>query len=219
MKKGVTGKKISRGVRAALVLVLALAFLAGLTACGGKKSAGEENTTAGAYQSSYDIRDLLNKELESSGIELQSSANVEFLLNLAEDDSFTLDLDADSLVSSLKAAMETDLDSIIGSLMGMEVTDDVKGTIAAAAGYNSYDDFKAEMLKVMEEELDEKGLEDLRNECHLEGTYEVKGTRITFKDAGESAVVLDAGTIQEDGSIKVQSTSSGTTVEIVFEKQ
>ena len=205
----------------AVLLVLGLM----LTACGGgSKAAGgaeEEKSAAGTYVGNFDMTELLNQETEAAGIQFSSSVTTDFILKLNEDETFVFDIDADSLVSSVTEAVQNEIDSIIAGLMGEEVTADSAEEIAKAAGYDSYDAFKEEILKQITESLDEDALSELTDSCHIEGTYTLKDKDLNLSAEGEDSenFSVKVGTIQDDGSILLDLDANDQNIQITFVKQ
>ncbi len=203
-----------------MMTMLVLSFL--LAACGGKKAGGEgakEESVAGTYVGNFDMTELLNKEMEASGITLKSSVNTDFTLSLQEDEKFVFDIDAKTLVSSLTEAIQNEMDSIIAGLMGTEVTDETRDSIAQTAGYNTYDEFKEDITKQLTESMNEDTLKDLTDSCHIEGTYTVKDKDLSLSAEDTESFSVQVGKIQDDGSILLGMDANGDHVEITFVKQ
>ena len=207
-----------------LILAVALVLSVVMTGCGASKAGGGDSgkaeSIAGTYQATYEMKDLINKEMEAAGITLESDINAEFSMELKDDNSFVLNVDTDSLMNSLKDALANDLDSIIGQLLGDQgVTEDMYEQIAKAGGYDSYDAFKEDMQKSMMDEMDADAIKELTDACHLEGTWELKGSKLTLSSTSEGQISVDSGTVQDDGSIKVKSKTEDNEVELTFTKQ
>ena len=206
MKTGINKRKHRMAGLLAVILVLALV----MAGCGGSKPAGyDEESIVGRYAGDYNMKELINAEMASAGIALESDVMSRFILELQDDGSFSFDVDAKGLVSAVTEALKTDLDSIISSLVGMEVTDDIRESIAKSAGYDSYDVFKDELLTSMTDELDGEALEELERNTgrHYNDLYIVGGgaknaflNQLTHDSTGkeikEGDVVVICGQLQ-----------------------
>ncbi len=211
---------IKRKTAFLITLLMVLGLL--LTACGGgtKSAGGEEKVSAaGKYVGNFDMTDLLNEQAEASSIQFSSKVAADFILTLNEDDTFVFDIDADSLVTSVSEAVQNEIDSIIGGIMGQEVTEDSAEGIAKAAGYDSYDQFKEDIMNQLKESLDESALEGLTDSCHIEGTYTVKGKDLELSAKDTEQFSVKVGTIQDDGSILLDLDANGQNIQITFIKQ
>ena len=206
------------------VCMLAVLIVLGLmlTACGGSKAAGgaeAEKSAAGTYVGNFDMTELLNQETEASGIQFSSAVTTDFILKLTEDETFVFDIDADSLVSSVTEAVQNEIDSIIAGLMGEEVTAESTEEIAKAAGYDSYDAFKEEILNQITESLDEDALSELTDSCHIEGTYTLKDKNLSLSAEDSENFSVKVGTLQDDGSILLDLDANDQNIQITFAKQ
>lgn len=205
-------KTIRKGLGICL-LVLAVAAL--LCACGKKKD------ISGSYRATYNMKDALNKELEASGMALQSDVNAEFLLSLNADDTFSFDIDGVGFGSNFAEVMRTDGPAIINGMMEAEgITEDMYESIATASGYDSYDAFVKDMVETIVSEMGEEFVTELESQVHYEGTYSIDKNTITLDGTVNEEKGMDQGILNENGTISITSVmDDGTELDLTFTKE
>ena len=206
-------KKVWKGL-AICLLVLAVAAL--LCACGSKKK-----NVSGTYLATYNMKEAMNSELADVGMTMESDLNAEFVLQLNEDDSFSFDIDGTKFSETFSEVLTQDGPGMIGAMLEAEgMTEDMYPTIASASGYDSYDAFVDDMVKMIIDEMGEDFVSDLESQVHYEGTYSVENTTLTLSGETSGGAGMDQGTINEDGTISVTSKmDDGTILDLTFTKQ
>ncbi len=207
-------KKIAVMMAAFMVMC---ACLMGCSGSGGS-AAEEENTIPGNYIAKFNVSDMMNEEMSESGVTLTTDMNAEFELVLSEDNTFTFDLDAEGFKDAIIAGFTADADDIMTHLfasLGVDTSD--VDSLAEMAGYESYDAFKEDLINEMAESFDDATIEEMKDEAHGEGTYEVNDSTITLTSDDDTGV--DELKINEDGTLSTTVDFEGTEYELVFEKQ
>ena len=196
------------------LLVIVLAVM--LCACGGKKK-----DISGTYHATYSMKDALNKQLAESGMALESDVNADFVLQLNTDETFTFDIDGESLGKSLTDVLTQDGPAMISSMLESEgVTEDMHDSIAAASGYDSFDAFVDDMVQTIISEMGDEFAADLESQVHYEGTYALEKNTLTLNGTVNEQQGMDQGTLNEDGTISITSKmDEETTLDLTFTKQ
>ena len=207
-------KKTNWKYLAAGLLVIVLTVM--LCACGGKKK-----DISGTYHATYSMKDALNKQLAESGMALESDVNADFVLQLNTDETFTFDIDGESLGKSLTDVLTQDGPAMISSMLESEgVTEDMHDSIAAASGYDSFDAFVDDMVQTIISEMGDEFAADLESQVHYEGTYALEKNTLTLNGTVNEQQGMDQGTLNEDGTISITSKMDDeTTLDLTFTKQ
>lgn len=192
------------------VFLLVFLLLAGLLSACGQKD------ISGTYRASYNMLDMINDQLESTGLKMETDVNAEFVLTLNADKTFIYDIDSEAFQASLTKAMEADGASMITQMLSAEgISEDMFDWVAQASGYETFDAFRDDILKEITSGMGDDMLAEIEEAVHFEGTYELNGDTLTLSGEDE---VLDQGTLQEDGSIVVDSEMEGVSLQLVFRK-
>ena len=207
-------RKTKRKILITGLLVFAMACA--LCACGGKKK-----DISGTYHASYSMKDTLNKQLAESGMLLESDVNADFTLQLNTEETFTIDIDGESLSKSLTDVLTQDGPGMITAMLESEgVTEDMHDSIAAASGYDSYDAFVTDMVQTIVAEMGDEFATDLETQVHYEGTYALNKNTLTLTGTVNDQNGMDQGTVNEDGTISISSKMDDeTTLDLTFTKQ
>ena len=198
------------------ICLLVLAAAAMLCACGGKKK-----DISGSYIATYNMKEALNKQLEESGMAIESDVNADFILNLNADNTFSFDIDGAGFGANFAEVMKSDGPAIINSMLEAEgITEDMYETIAAASGYDSYDAFVEDMVGTIVSEMGEDFVGELESGVHYEGSYSLDKNIITLDGEVNEEKGMDQGTLNEDGTISITSKmEDGTELNLTFTKE
>ena len=161
----------------ALLLVLCMIFA--LAACGGKNAVG-------TWQGKVNLAEVAGAELGELK-DYMKDANVDFILELKSDNTFTLQMDGTALMPILKDAFRAYLDDMLSS-MGMTAAD-----YEAAAGQS--------VDALIDSALAEMNTDDLNKS--ISGTYTDDGGKLVLTPNDGSAPVngsweKDALTLHDD---------------------
>lgn len=196
-----------------LLIVAIMMVAAILSACGGGGNGGnggggatEAATTeapknddpTGNYVAEYNVKDLLNAQMESAGIELTSDIITTFKLELTADGKYILEMDKDAFAESMVEAMKKDGAGMFKKMFESQgLSDEDIDAALQQAGYGSFD----EMIDEYSEQMSDQMKEEM-GELKVEGDYQIDGNKITLK--GMSGSNDQEGTINDDGSISVK---------------
>lgn len=179
----------------AFVMVMAV-FAALMGACGSRN-------ISGSYTGTIDYTDVMNDELASSGVKIPDSIEATVDLDLKSDNTYELKLDAQSLIDSVKSAFEKNIDTIVEEAMTSQgITSDQYETVAQAAGYDSFDAMKQDLLDQIESSFESADLGVDEDDLSDSGKYSVSGSNVIFKSDDEDSG-LQKATLGSDGSISV----------------
>ena len=161
----------------ALMLVLCMVFA--LAACGSTKS------PAGSWTAKVNLVDIAGDELGEM-VDYMKEMNVDVNLEMNEDKTFVLKMDAASAMPALKEAMRAYLNDML-SEMGM-----------TAEEYESQSGSSLDAL--IDEAIAEMDSEDLSET--VKGTYTVEGTKLTLtaEDGTVNTGTWDGDTLKLDVS-------------------
>ena len=149
-----------------------------------------------------------------SGIKCYNNLNY---LELNEDNSFRLYVDAEKYKADVIAVLTSHIDDIIAkSLEQNGMSMDQLGDLAVARGYESEEAFKEDMVKMLEAELEESiNMEEYEDDMNISGTYAVSGKTILLANEDGQDVV----TINDDGTLSMIVPLDGENVEVIMTKQ
>lgn len=193
------------------LLIIAIMMLAAiLSACGGGGNGGGGATEAatteapknddptGSYVAEYNVKDLLNKEMEEAGIEMTSDIIAVFNLELKADGQYVMSMDGEAFANNMVEALKKDGAGMFKAMFESQgLSEEDIDAALKQAGYNSFDDMIAEYSEQMSEQMKEE-----MGELKVEGDYQIDGNKITLK--GMSGSNDQEGTINDDGSISVK---------------
>lgn len=198
-----------------LVMVIVLAMLTTiLGGCGSKD-------ISGTYNGTIDYTDIMNKQLEDYNVSFSDSITGDASLELNSDKSFTFSVDVQSLIDSLKSAIVANADDLIDGIMSSQgITEDQYEAAAQMAGYDSYEDFKNEMINQMVETYEDADLSDLglsESDTTISGTWSQSGETLELTSSSDGELGLDSGTINDDGTISLHTSGEIEGEEYTFD--
>ena len=202
-------KKVFRKTAGILIILLLLSLL--LSACG-------EKDVSGSYRASCNMKDILNKDLEAAGVKLNSDVNTDVFLELKDDSSFTLDIDAAGLRERFTEVIRSEGRGIIDAMLEEQgISEDMHDMIASTSGYDTYEAFVDSMIGMILDEMNDKSVQELETASHSEGTYSVKKNRLMLTGPEDG---IKEGTIGEAGSIAIVfEMDDGAALDLLFEIQ
>ena len=182
-----------------------------------EEKAAEEDIT-GTYMGQLDFSEKASKEFsESLGFEVEDPLYMDVYLELNEDNSFRLYVDAEKYKADVIAVLTSHIDDIIAkSLEQNGMSMDQLGDLAVARGYESEEAFKEDMVKMLEAELEESiNMEEYEDDINISGTYAVSGKTILLANEDGQDIV----TINDDGTLSMIVPLDGENVEVIMTKQ
>lgn len=183
-----------------------------------KEEAAAETSITGTYFGQLDYSEQVSTEFgESLGFELNDPLYMDIYLDLNEDNTFHIYVDAEKYKADVIAILSSHVDDIIAkSLEQNGMSPDQLGEVAKANGYDDEESFKAAMVEILEAELD-KGinLEEYEDDLNISGTYAASGKTILL--ANENGT--DTVTINDDGTLTMILPMDGENIEIIMTKQ
>lgn len=165
-----------------LSLLLALAMLFALTACGGSS----KPSVVGRWEAEVDMRDQMVSEMDASvgmGLSFGEYLNSfvwTVTLDLSADGKYTLDYDFNKDLDHFVEAVERYMRDAIIAQVGMEVSDDL---IAQALGMSL-----ADYAKMVADEMTAAASSE-------SGTYKDDGKKLTWGSGEQSPYVLTEDTL------------------------
>ena len=183
-----------------------------------KEEPAAEQDITGTYMGQLDYSEQATNEFsESLGFEVEGPLYMDVYLDLNEDNSFYLYVDAEKYKADVIAILVSHIDDIIAkSLEQNGMTMDQLGEVAESNGYESEEEFKEAMVEMLEAELEESiNLEEYEDDLNIRGTYAVSGKTILL--ANEDGT--DTITINDDGTLSLILPLDGEKVEIIMTKQ
>lgn len=173
----------------------------------------------GTYLGQLDFSDMMKEQFtQSLGVEIDDPLYMDVTLNLNEDETFNLKIDAEKFKADVIAVMKNHIDDILASMMeknglSMDDLDD----LAKAKGYDGEDAFKQAMMEQMEAEMDNSiNLDDYKDQLEVSGTYTVDDKTIIMKsaDGGQDKI-----TINDDGSLTLVVPTDDQEYTLIMTKQ
>ena len=195
----------------AAVLMIAMVF----AACGSSGGGAKSNDMTGKYTAQVDMKDALNKGMESSGITVDKPLIANIYLELKGDQTFALEINADEFLGTIKDYMKENGKDIITKLMEAQgLSEDMLDTALSAAGYDSIDGMVDELVA----QIDNSMTDEMKSQLSASGKYAIDGSKITFTP-DKDALGISEGTIGSDGSITVKGDAGDMgELEMVFKK-
>ena len=183
-----------------------------------KEEAAAETSITGTYFGQLDFTEQASKEYsESLGFEVNDPLFMDVYLDLNEDNTFHIYVDAEKYKADVISILSGHIDDIIAkSLEQNGMSPDQLDEVVKANGYDSEESFKAAMAEVLETELQESiNLEEYEDDLNLSGNYAASGKTILM--ANEDGT--DTATINDDGTLTMVVPFSGSNVEVILTKQ
>ena len=183
-----------------------------------KEEAAAETSITGTYMGQLDYTEQASKEFsESLGFEVEGPLYMDVYLDLNEDNTFHLYVDAEKYKADVIAILTSHIDDIIAkSLEQNGMTMDQLGEVAESQGYGSEEEFKEAMVEMLEAELEESiDLAEYEDDLNISGTYAVSGKTILLANEDGTDVI----TINDDGTLTMIVPLDGERVEVIMTKQ
>ena len=183
-----------------------------------KEEAAAESSITGTYFGQLDFTEQASKEYsESLGFEVNDPLFMDVYLDLNEDNTFHLYVDAEKFKADVISLLSSHVDDLLAkSLEQNGMSPDQLDEVVKANGYDSEESFKAAMAEVLETELQESiNLEEYEDDLNLSGNYAASGKTILM--ANEDGT--DTATINDDGTLTMVVPFSGSNVEVILTKQ
>lgn len=183
-----------------------------------KEEAAAETSITGTYFGQLDFTEQASKEYsESLGFEVNDPLFMDVYLDLNEDNTFHLYVDAEKFKADVISLLSSHVDDLLAkSLEQNGMSPDQLDEVVKANGYDSEESFKAAMAEVLETELQESiNLEEYEDDLNLSGNYAASGKTILM--ANEDGT--DTATINDDGTLTMVVPFSGSNVEVILTKQ
>jgi hypothetical protein len=203
----------------ALMLATVTAVATIFTGCGGKDISGNyvSEIKLAQFSSQEDMQALADVGINAGDI------TMDVTLELSDDNTFTMAFDTTSFKDQFSTLVDDNMDTIIDKSLESEgySRSDITDEVAQYAGYESADALFADLENEIKGSLDDiySGIDEELQEYSVSGDYKVKKDSVVFVVNGEDELLLDKGTLNEDGSITVNSESDGTVVSLEFELQ
>lgn len=173
----------------------------------------------GTYLGQLDFSDMMKEQFtQSLGVEIDDPLYMDVTLNLNEDETFNLKIDAEKFKADVIAVMKNHIDDIIAAMMeqnGLSMDD--LDELAKANGYDGEDAFKQALMEQMETEMDNAiNLDDYKDQLEISGTYTVDDKTIIMKsaDGGQDKI-----TVNDDGSLTLVVPTDDQEYTLIMTKQ
>lgn len=173
----------------------------------------------GTYLGQLDFSDMMKEQFtQSLGVEIDDPLYMDVTLNLNEDETFNLKIDAEKFKADVIAVMKNHIDDIIAAMMeqnGLSMDD--LDELAKANGYDGEDAFKQALMEEMETEMDKAiNLDDYKDQLEISGTYTVDDKTIIMKsaDGGQDKI-----TVNDDGSLTLVVPTDDQEYTLIMTKQ
>jgi predicted small lipoprotein YifL len=173
----------------------------------------------GTYIGQLDFSDMMKEQFtQSLGVEIDDPLYMDVTLNLNEDETFNLKIDAEKFKADVIAVMKNHIDDIIAAMMeqnGLSLDD--LDDLAKANGYEGEDAFKEALMEQMETEMDNSiNLDDYKDQLEISGTYTVDDKTIIMKsaDGGQDKI-----TVNDDGSLTLVVPTDDQEYTLIMTKQ
>ena len=173
----------------------------------------------GTYLGQLDFSDMMKEQFtQSLGVEIDDPLYMDVTLNLNEDETFNLKIDAEKFKADVIAVMKNHIDDIIAAMMeqnGLSLDD--LDDLAKANGYDGEDAFKQALMEQMETEMDNSiNLDDYKDQLEISGTYTVDDKTIIMKsaDGGQDKI-----TVNDDGSLTLVVPTDDQEYTLIMTKQ
>lgn len=173
----------------------------------------------GTYLGQLDFSDMMKEQFtQSLGVEIDDPLYMDVTLNLNEDETFNLKIDAEKFKADVIAVMKNHIDDILAAMMeqnGLSMDD--LDELAKAKGYDGEDAFKQALMEQMETEMDNAiNLDDYKDQLEISGTYTVDDKTIIMKsaDGGQDKI-----TVNDDGSLTLVVPTDDQEYTLIMTKQ
>ncbi len=173
----------------------------------------------GTYLGQLDFSDMMKEQFtQSLGVEIDDPLYMDVTLNLNEDETFNLKIDAEKFKADVIAVMKNHIDDIIAAMMeqnGLSMDD--LDELAKGNGYDGEDAFKQALMEQMETEMDNSiNLDDYKDQLEISGTYTVDDKTIIMKsaDGGQDKI-----TVNDDGSLTLVVPTDDQEYTLIMTKQ
>ena len=173
----------------------------------------------GTYLGQLDFSDMMKEQFtQSLGVEIDDPLYMDVTLNLNEDETFNLKIDAEKFKADVIAVMKNHIDDIIAAMMeqnGLSMDD--LDELAKGNGYDGEDAFKQALMEQMETEMDNSiNLDDYKHQLEISGTYTVDDKTIIMKsaDGGQDKI-----TVNDDGSLTLVVPTDDQEYTLIMTKQ
>ena len=173
----------------------------------------------GTYLGQLDFSDMMKEQFtQSLGVEIDDPLYMDVTLNLNEDETFNLKIDAEKFKADGIAVMKNHIDDIIAAMMeqnGLSMDD--LDELAKGNGYDGEDAFKQALMEQMETEMDNSiNLDDYKDQLEISGTYTVDDKTIIMKsaDGGQDKI-----TVNDDGSLTLVVPTDDQEYTLIMTKQ
>lgn len=173
----------------------------------------------GTYLGQLDFSDMMKEQFtQSLGVEIDDLLYMDVTLNLNEDETFNLKIDAEKFKADVIAVMKNHIDDIIAAMMeqnGLSMDD--LDELAKGNGYDGEDAFKQALMEQMETEMDNSiNLDDYKDQLEISGTYTVDDKTIIMKsaDGGQDKI-----TVNDDGSLTLVVPTDDQEYTLIMTKQ
>lgn len=203
----------------ALMLATVTAVATVFTGCGGKDISGNyvSEIKLAQFVPQQDIKAISDMGINTGNL------TMDVTLELSDDNTFTMAFDTTNFKEQFSALMEESADTVIDKALDEEGISraDITDEVAQVSGYENADALFQDMKDEMFNSLDEAyaQIDDELQACTVSGEYKVKKDSVIFAADGEDELLLDKGTLNEDGSITVNSEYQGNVVSFEFELQ
>jgi predicted small lipoprotein YifL len=173
----------------------------------------------GTYLGQLDFSDMMKEQFtQSLGVEIDDPLYMDVTLNLNEDETFNLKIDAEKFKADVIAVMKNHIDDIIAAMMeqnGLSLDD--LDDLAKANGYDGEDAFKQDLMEQMETEMDSAiNLDEYKDQLEVSGTYTINDKSIVMKSADGGQ---DKMTINDDGTLTLVVPTDDQEITVVMTKQ
>ena len=173
----------------------------------------------GTYLGQLDFSDMMKEQFtQSLGVEIDDPLYMDVTLNLNEDETFNLKIDAEKFKADVIAVMKNHIDDIIAAMMeqnGLSMDD--LDELAKGNGYDGEDAFKQALMEQMETEMDNSiNLDDYKDQLEISGTYTVDDKTVIMKsaDGGQDKI-----TVNDDGSLTLVVPTDDQEYTLIMTKQ
>lgn len=183
-----------------------------------KEEAAAETSITGTYIGQLDYTEQASAEFgETLGFELDEPLYMYIYMDLNEDNTFHIYVDAEKYKADVISVLTSHVDDIIAKTLEQNgLSPDQLGDVAKANGYDDEESFKAAMVERLEAELQESiNLEEYEDDLNISGTYAVSGKTILL--ANEDGT--DTVTINDDGTLTMIIPMDGENVEVIMTKK
>lgn len=165
----------------------------------------------GNYVATADISFIVAEALGSDA-GLAGALDMEFYLNIYDDNTYELSYDPVQLKDSMSDWFDTNAEAVLMNILQVDDISEVEA-MAEAAGYSDYNAFLEDLKDVFKNSLEES-LASSDSETQTSGTYVVDGDTIIFQGGREDHEGLVIGS-----DIQLDLPYEGETLTLLFVKQ